>query len=140
MPIILLNAHADQVTAMALSPDGRLLACADSANALCVWDTEATRLLHRGCAHQGQVHGLAFSPDGGTLASGGADRQLHLWDAGQGRLLRQGPCRPEESDRQHRRRSLSHECAPRRGQPGPAPHQPPPPRRPPTPRPRGPTR
>src|SRR5207245_7987578 len=45
-PIILLNSHADQVNVLALSPDGRLLACGDSADSIHVWDPANWKTIH----------------------------------------------------------------------------------------------
>ncbi|HZT79565.1 MAG TPA: WD40 repeat domain-containing protein, partial [Gemmataceae bacterium] len=83
-PVILLNSHATQVTALALSGDGRLLASADSGCAIHVWNLETYRTLHVLRGHEAEVRCLAFGADG-LLASAGADRVVHLWDAWQGR-------------------------------------------------------
>ena len=40
-PMMLLNSHADQVVTLAFSPDGSLLACADSAANIHVWSDVA---------------------------------------------------------------------------------------------------
>src|SRR5262249_56132197 len=86
-PIILLNSHAQQVLAIALSGDGQLLAAADSANAVHIWDTAKYKTLNILRDSQSQITCLAFSPDDGRgnlrsplLAWGGADRLIYLWD------------------------------------------------------------
>jgi WD40 repeat protein len=72
-----------QINAVALSPDGRLLAAACNDGAVLIWDLsgqqprlEATR----SSAHGAAMNTLAFSPSGRLLAAGGADDVLTLWD------------------------------------------------------------
>ncbi|WP_084960172.1 protein kinase domain-containing protein [Thermoactinospora rubra] len=77
--IAALDAGGDR-QAIALSPDGRLLAAAGPADVQ-VWDVRAGRLLRSVAGLTGLV--LAFSPDGGTLAVG-AD----LVDLASGRITR----------------------------------------------------
>jgi WD40 repeat protein len=73
--------------ALAVSPDGRLLASADSADTVRLWDLTTNQVRHVLEAHKDQVLALAFSPDGRRLASGGSDRVLHLWDTERGELV-----------------------------------------------------
>jgi WD40 repeat protein len=90
-PVILLNSHATQVTAVAFSADGRRLATADSAQAVHVWDFDARKELQRLSMSQAEIPTLAFSPDGKRLACSG-ERMIHVWDAETGQaLLGAGP-------------------------------------------------
>jgi WD40 repeat protein/DNA-binding SARP family transcriptional activator len=74
-----LRAHPRAVQAVALSPDGSLLATAD-ANTAIVWDlatrTRAGRPIH---VYTGII-GLTINPDGRTLAIADSQRQVTLWD------------------------------------------------------------
>jgi len=79
-PVILLNDHATQLTALALNGAGDLLACADSDDAIHLWDFASRKVCHVLRGHQDQISCLAFSPDGRYLASAGADRVINLWD------------------------------------------------------------
>jgi WD40 repeat protein len=85
---MLLNSHADQVTVVAYSPDGKYLACADSDNDIHLWlDAEAAVRGPVLRGHSDEIRSLAFSPDGTKLASAGADRVVHIWDVRDGKLL-----------------------------------------------------
>ncbi|MGE3230029.1 MAG: WD40 repeat domain-containing protein, partial [Hyphomicrobium sp.] len=79
--------HRDLITALAFSPDGKLLASASIDGNIRVWSTRSGRM-RRLYGHRGRVGSLSFSPDGKTLASSGADGQLRLWDVQRGRTLR----------------------------------------------------
>ena len=73
-------AHDDTIFAMAMSPDGKLLATAGGDKLVKVWDIAAGKESFRLEAHATQVLSLAFNPDGSQLVTGGADRQLKVWD------------------------------------------------------------
>ena len=65
------GAHADAVTAVAFSPDGKTLATAGTDGLVRLWDAEGKKLLG-GLRPPvgGEVRALAFFPDGKTLAAG----------------------------------------------------------------------
>ncbi|MBU0510301.1 MAG: hypothetical protein KKD28_02370 [Chloroflexi bacterium] len=69
------------VNDVALSPDGRILAVADSNSRIQLWDTSTGKQTHNIPIEQtGQILALAFSPDGGMLALGCQDGSVLLWD------------------------------------------------------------
>ena len=79
--------HTDAVYAMALSPDGKLLATGGYDQKIGLWDAAtgaATKLLK---GHNGCINGLSFRPDGKVLASASADRTIKLWDPTTGARL-----------------------------------------------------
>lgn len=67
------------VTYLAASPDGRLLASATSRGWLNIWDLYQGRPTHVFKAHDDDIHVLRFSPDGKFLLSGANDQTAKLW-------------------------------------------------------------
>jgi len=68
------------IFAMAVSPDGRLLATADSHAKIRLWQVADGQQLLSWDGHPGWTRALAFSPDGKTLISGSDDKTVKLWD------------------------------------------------------------
>lgn len=76
-----LRGHQAGVSALALSPDGAMLASAGGTTIL-LWDLAAGALAENPVLQQGNsgtIGTLAFSPDGRTLAAGGFDGPISLW-------------------------------------------------------------
>ena len=65
--------------ALALSPDGKLLAGADGDDIL-LWDATTGQEVDRLAGHKSGVNSLVFWPDGKKLASGSSDRTIRIWD------------------------------------------------------------
>jgi WD40 repeat protein len=81
--------------ALALSPDGRLLAGVQleredlfEKEVVCIWDVRTGNRLHKLSGHTGTVQAIAFSPDGKALASQDHDWTIRLWDVGSGKEVR----------------------------------------------------
>lgn len=73
----------DVVNAVAVSPDSRVLATAESHQAVLLWniaDPAHSSELARIKTGAGPVSAVAFSPDGTVLAVGNWDDKLTLWD------------------------------------------------------------
>ncbi|NSC21296.1 hypothetical protein FM076_08760 [Streptomyces albus subsp. chlorinus] len=84
----------DETTALAFSPDGRVLAAGDDSGRVTLWDGHGRRglgLLAGTYRETGggtePVAGLAFSPDGRTLAVAGRRGTVRLWDTAAHRPL-----------------------------------------------------
>jgi WD40 repeat protein len=87
-------AHEGGISALALSPDGHLMATAqaDSGTAIKLWDVEsALRAARIGATvqplasldgHESWPTSLSFSPDSQILASGSMDHTIRIWDVG----------------------------------------------------------
>jgi len=94
--VLAIPAHDDDVSAVAFSPDGVLLAtgaggfdATDDAS-IRIWRVADGELVRTLAGHGDWVNALAFSPDGGTLLSAGrtgAAGELRFWSVADGTLL-----------------------------------------------------
>ncbi len=76
-------------TAVALSPDGKMLAWAGIDVEPSVWDVDAGKELRKLQGHKSRVHDLAFRPDGKLLAVSYNDGTVGLWAPATGVEVRQ---------------------------------------------------
>jgi WD40 repeat protein len=76
-----IEGHTNNVTALAVTRDGKFLATGSSDKTIRLWDLSAgsARLARVYQGHTEEVTSLAFSPDGQTLASGSNDQSVRLW-------------------------------------------------------------
>ncbi len=70
-----------QVWAIAVSPDGSVVATSGDDDAVTIWDAETLDVVAQLRGHGGSSLSVAFSPDGRRLVSGGRDGLIHVWDA-----------------------------------------------------------
>ncbi|MEW6156142.1 MAG: c-type cytochrome domain-containing protein [Verrucomicrobiota bacterium] len=75
-----MEGHSDAIYALALSPDGKMLATGSYDQKIQLWNPENGQLLKTLSGHNGCIFDLAFRPDGKILASASADRTVKLWD------------------------------------------------------------
>ena len=74
--------HREAITALAISPDGQILATGAgfTETNIKLWEVPSFRALGELAGHDRWIVDLKFSPDGQTLASGSADQTVRLWD------------------------------------------------------------
>src|SRR5262245_22403767 len=80
--------HGDRVTALAYSPDGRLLATASRDGTVRLWDVGNGREARVYRGHGGEpVQAVAFAPGGRAVASS-AGKEVRLWEVETGKDIR----------------------------------------------------
>ncbi len=80
-----LRGHNKNITTLAFSPDGELLASSGSDSIIHLWNPHlwnprSGHLIHTFRGHTDRVRALSFSPDGETLVSGSDDGTIRFWD------------------------------------------------------------
>ena len=84
------QAHTDIATALAFSPDERLLASGSTDGSVKLWDVESGAALWSG-GHASTILCVAIASNGVLLASGGLDATVRLWDPQLGTLIQEVP-------------------------------------------------
>ncbi len=68
------------VNALAISPDGNIIASGDNDKNIRLWDLNTKEILASLSRHSQAVKSVAFSPDGKILATASDDKTIKLWD------------------------------------------------------------
>ncbi len=76
-----MHGHADWVTGVSYSPDGRRIASASLDGTIKLWDATTGQEILTLRGHASQLFGISYSPDGRTLLAGCYDGTLKVWDA-----------------------------------------------------------
>jgi WD40 repeat protein len=82
-----LDRHADVVSAIAISSNGKTLASSSYDGEIKLWNLSTGSLLQTLAGHSDWVSSVAISPNGKTLASGSYDGEIKLWNLSTGALL-----------------------------------------------------
>jgi polar amino acid transport system permease protein len=71
--------HQDDITALAFSPDGELLASGSADTTINFWDLATGEVRWPSIGHWAAVTSMVFDADGGTMLSGGRDNKIRIW-------------------------------------------------------------
>jgi WD40 repeat protein len=82
-----LKGHANYVTCVAFSPDGKQLASASADRTAKTWDAATGKELLTLNAHTDWVWSVAYSSDGKRLATASGDKTVKVWDATTGKEI-----------------------------------------------------
>jgi serine/threonine protein kinase len=90
-----LTGHQGEVTSLALSPDGQLIASGSTDKTIRLWSLQTGELLYVwagrsfrfAAGHRDGVTALAFSPSSEVLVSSSADGTIKQWDLDSGELI-----------------------------------------------------
>jgi WD40 repeat protein len=77
-----------QITKVAFSPNGELLASSGWDGMVRVWDAATGKEIHVFATDQGYHGCFAFAPDGKLLVAGGSDRTIRFWSLATGKQVR----------------------------------------------------
>ena len=75
-----LSNNKGQITSLSYSPDGKLLASADSSRCIIVYDTENWGVkINQWVYHTAKINDITWSPDSLHAASGALDTNVEVW-------------------------------------------------------------
>ena len=78
--------HSEDVTAIAFSSDGKLMATGSADKSVVIWDAKTFLQLRRMEGHGDTVCAAAFAPDGKTLYTGDSNKRIIAWNVANGEI------------------------------------------------------
>lgn len=75
------------ITAIAISPDSRLIASGDDTGVVQVWDSRSHEAVGKAGKQNGYISAVCFSPDSRWLVSASGDKTVRMWDCGTGQAI-----------------------------------------------------
>ncbi|MFC2125762.1 caspase family protein [Bacteroidota bacterium] len=84
---VIQKGHPSSISAVAISPDGKLLATGSDDKTIKLWSIESGREIRSYSDHKSDVLDVTFSSDGKLIASAGRDLTFKIWDTATGELL-----------------------------------------------------
>lgn len=88
---VIQKGHSASVKAVAISPDGKILATASRDRSVKLWDYQSSMEIRSLFGHESTVNGLAFSPDGKYLSTSSADGTARVWEVLTGKEIFTSP-------------------------------------------------
>jgi serine/threonine protein kinase len=83
-----LNGHSQKVNAIAISPNGKILASGSDDKTIKIWNLTTGKVIRNLEGHSDSVQALAISPNGKILVSGSDDNTIKIWNLESGQLIR----------------------------------------------------
>jgi WD40 repeat protein len=87
-PLHIIQAHKNNIYALAVAPDGKTVYTGSGDGTIKVWTIPEGKHLATLKDHERRVNALAISPDGTRLLSAGYDSTLRLWQLPEGEQIR----------------------------------------------------
>lgn len=78
--VVLPETHEGRVSAVAISPDGQLIATGSEDNTAKLWNIASRKEIATLKGHKDTIYAVAFSPDRKIVATASADKTVKLWD------------------------------------------------------------
>ncbi len=89
-----LKKHTDWVTAVAFSPNGKVLATADRNGGVILWDPDNGQELFMLTGHKSSITALSWRDDSKLLASASEDGSVKLWEPQEGKQIKSWNAHP----------------------------------------------